>query len=404
MTKEERRLAAFRRRLLIVVGCLGGAALFFFLGFLVAGRPALRSFESSRPPVYRPDFVVRQSWSREDLVKVLNRLEKKLATSQPAKVIDRHWEVMHNGAHEWIRVRLQGEYQDLENLAQVLDAYRALLLRDFNLRILIHLDRSSGTLKLLILDGEEVVVVGSFIPASEELIAGPEFVRPQLAIVIDDLGHNLESAAKFTALPLPLTFAVFPMLENSLKVAAYFADYNRDIILHAPMEPRGYPSVNPGPGALLSSMGDEELSAVFVEDLQFLPGIIGVNNHMGSRLTADPQKMAQVMKILRGRNLFFLDSRTIADSVAYKRAVEAGIPALQRDVFLDNVQDVEYIVEQFKALIEVARVKGSAIGIGHPYPETITALGFLPEMASQAGVEVVALREFVSLQPEQVEQ
>ena len=122
MTKEERRLAAFRRRLLIVVGCLGGAALFFFLGFLVAGRPALRSLESSRQMISRPDFVVRQSWSREDLVKVLNRLEKKLATSQPAKVIDRHWEVMHNGAHEWIRVRLQGEYQDLENLAQVLEA------------------------------------------------------------------------------------------------------------------------------------------------------------------------------------------------------------------------------------------------------------------------------------------
>jgi polysaccharide deacetylase 2 family uncharacterized protein YibQ len=185
------------------------------------------------------------------------------------------------------------------------------------------------------------------------------------------------------------------LLKNSLKVASHFVDHHRDIILHAPMEPRGYPSVDPGPGALFISMGDEEVSSVFLEDLQFIPGIVGVNNHMGSRLTADPQKMALVMKILKGRNLFFLDSRTIAGSVAYEKAVEAGIPALQRDIFLDNVPDVEHIVEQFQALIEVARIKGRAIGIGHPYPETAIALALLPEMASRAGVEVVAVRELV---------
>lgn len=380
---------------MIVALSLGGAALLFFLGYLVADRSAIRSLESGRQPISHPDFVVQQPSSREELVKVLNRLEKILVGFQPAKIIDRHWEEMHNGLYGWTRVRLQGEYQDLESLAQVLETCRGLLLRDYNLRVLIYLDRSSGILSLLILDGEEVVVLGSFLPAGEERVAEPELVRPRLAIVIDDLGRSLESAAEFAALPLPLTFAVFPKLENSLKVADCFADHHRDIILHAPMEPRGYPSINPGPGALLSAMAGEELSSVFIEDLQFLPGIIGVNNHMGSRLTADSQKMIQVMEILKGRNLFFLDSRTIADSVAYKQAVEAGIPALQRDVFLDNVQDVEHIVEQFRALIEVARVKGSAIGIGHPYPETMAALSFLPEMATQAGVEVVALRKLL---------
>ena len=403
MKREKSRPGVFRPRLLIIVGCLGGAALCFFLGYLVADWMVSQPDESSRQPASRPALVCQQFWAREDLAKTLNRLEKRLAVGQSAMVIDRHWEAMRNGPHEWTRVRFQGEYQDLETLVQVLEVYRELLAREFNLRILICLDRSSGVLNLLILDGEEVVVVGSFVAASQELITRPEPARPRLAIVIDDLGHSLESAAEFAALPLPLTFAIFPLLENSLKVAACFVNHHRDIILHAPMEPRGYPSVNPGPGALLSSMGDEELSSVFIEDLHFLPGIIGVNNHMGSRLTADSHKMAQVMKILKGRNLFFLDSRTIADSVAYKRAVEAGIPALQRDVFLDNVQDVEHIFEQFQALIEVARVKGSAIGIGHPYPETVTALGYLSEMASQAGVEVVAVRELVSLQSEEPE-
>ena len=386
---------AFKKRLLIIVGCLGGAALFFFLGYLVADRLALKPDKPIRQLVSRPLLVSRQPRVREELAKALNRLEKRLAVGQSAIVIDRHWEVMRNGPHEWTRVRLQGKYQELETLLQMLEASREVLARDFNLQVLIHLDRSSGVLNLLVLDAEEVVIVGSFDVVSKELISGPELARPRLAIVIDDLGRSLEIAAEFTTLPLPLTFAVFPMLENSLKVATYFVDHHRDIILHAPMEPRGYPAVNPGPGALLCAMGDEELSSIFIDDLQFLPGIIGVNNHMGSRLTADPQKMALVMEILKGRNLFFLDSRTIADSVAYKRAVEVGIPALQRDVFLDNVQDEEHIVEQCRALIEVARVKGSAIGIGHPYPETMTALGFLPEMANQAGVEVVALRELI---------
>ena len=116
--KRERRPAAFMLRLLIIVLSLGGAALFFFLGYLVAERTALPSIESSRQPIFHPDFVSRQPRAREDLAKVLNRLEEKLAASQSAIVVDRHWEIMHNGLHEWIRMRFQGEYQDLECLVQ----------------------------------------------------------------------------------------------------------------------------------------------------------------------------------------------------------------------------------------------------------------------------------------------
>ncbi len=349
--------------------------------------------ESSRQPQIYPVSAPQNHLTRKDLSKVLQRLNEKLLGCQPSIVVDQRWQVMRNGSHEWARVRFQGECRDFETLVPVLSSYKELLARDFNLRVLIHPERKAGVLNFLILDGEEVVVVGSFSASKQELILEPEVVRPQLAIVIDDMGHSLERAAEFTVLPLPLTFAIFPLLKNSLKVASHFVDHHRDIILHVPMEPRGYPLVDPGPGALFISMRDEEVSSVFLEDLEFIPGIIGVNNHMGSRLTADPQKMALVMKILKGRNLFFLDSRTIADSVAYEKAIAAGIPALQRDIFLDNVPDVEHIMEQFRALIEVARKKGSAIGIGHPYPVTATALALLPEMANRAGVEIVAVRE-----------
>ena len=395
MKGEECKPVAFRQRLLILVGWLGGASLFFFLGYLVAGRLISDLPQSCRQPLSCPASVSSQPRTREGLAKALAGMEKRVAACQPPIVVSRRWEIMRSGTHEWSRVKLQGECHDLDFLELLLEVEKEVLARDFNLRILIHLDENTGVLNLLILDGEEVVVVGSFIGSSQEPVLEAKPDRPRLAIVIDDLGRNLERAAELAALPLPLTFAIFPRLENSTRVAAYFADHHRDIILHAPMEPRGYPSVDPGPGALLSTMGEAELSAVLIENLQSLPGIIGVNNHMGSRLTADSQKMAQVMKILKGRNLFFLDSRTIADTVAYKKAVEAGIPALQRDIFLDNVPDEEHIIEQFRALVEIARVKGSAIGIGHPYPETVAALGTLSEMAEQVGVEIVALRELV---------
>ncbi len=382
-----------KKRWLLVVLSFGGAAFFFYLGYLIADRSALPTPESSRLAVSQPVVESHQGRGRESLEKVLSRLERQLAVCQPSIVVSRDWELMRNGSHEWTRVRLQGECQDITALRQVLEPCEAFLAREFNLRFLAHLDKNGGTLDLLILDGDKVVVVGSFVLKSEKLALQPDPSRPYLAIVIDDLGRSLESAAAFAALPLPLTFAVFPLLGNSLAVASYLVDHQRDIMLHAPMEPRGYPAVDPGPGALFSSMGEDELNAVFVKDLQFLPAIVGVNNHMGSHLTADSQKMTQVMKILKGRNLFFLDSRTSAESVAYKSAVAAGIPALQRDVFLDNVQDVDHIIEQLRALIEVAKVKGSSIGIGHPYPETVTALALLPEMASRAGVEIVPLRE-----------
>ncbi|MCD6292792.1 MAG: divergent polysaccharide deacetylase family protein [Deltaproteobacteria bacterium] len=393
-------LALFRRRWPVIVGCLVGGILLFLSGYMVDDKPPLPELEyyQQQPPVLTS--VVPESLTRGELDKALRRLNEKLLGCKPPIVVDQRWEVMRNGSYEWSVLRFQGEYQEPESLVPLLRSCKEYLARDFNLRVLIQLDRKSRVLNLIILDKEEVVVVGNFTALHPGLVSEPEDVRPRLAIVIDDMGHNLKRAAEFSGLPLPLTFAIFPLLKNSLKVASLFVAHHRDIILHAPMEPRGYPSVDPGPGALFISMGNQEVNSVFLEDLQSIPGIIGVNNHMGSRLTADPQKMDLVIDILKNRNLFFLDSRTIADSVAYERAKAAGIPALQRDIFLDNVPDIEHIVEQLQALIEVARVKGRAIGIGHPYPVTAKALALLPEMAKRAGIKVVAVREMVAHQVE----
>ncbi len=313
----------------------------------------------------------------------------------PKLVFESDSRIMSNGRLSWERIRLKGVTCDLEALTGFLECARENLNWDFNYRLLISSDANRGHLNFLVLDGFEVVIVANFAAVSFQPAPAPKSDRMQLAIVIDDLGRSLKNAARFAALPLPLTFAIFPKLRNSREVASYFTARHCDIILHVPMEPRDYPHQDPGPGALFMSMSEDQIEQEFIDDLEFLPGIIGVNNHMGSRLTADPQKMTLVMNVLKGRNLFFLDSRTIASSIAYRKATAAGIPALQRDVFLDNERDVAKIIEQFRVLVEIARIKKSAIGIGHPYPETLMALTRFSKIAESAGVEIVAVRKLL---------
>ncbi len=345
-------------------------------------------------PVVESDVIVEKD-RLQDPGAALTWLLETLSASEPGLTVTESYRVMYNGRLSWKRVILKGLSRDIKSLAAVLEASRKSLIKEFNYQLLLSSEPDRGNLSFLLIDGFEVVVVANFTVAGSESDSKPELRLPQLAIVIDDLGRSLESASEFAALDIPLTFAVFPKLPESRIVAEYLTSRQRDIMLHMPMEPLDYPVQDPGPGAIFVVMNDHEIRQILGDDLESVPGIIGVNNHMGSRLTADPQKMTQVMATLKGRDLFFLDSRTIADSVAYKSAVEAGIPALQRDVFLDNERHVGNILEQFRVLIEIAKVKGEAIGIGHPYPETLQALSRVAEIAESAGVEIVPVRRFL---------
>ncbi len=363
------------------------------LGYLIAER---RSAVLPAPRL--PAIAVEKNVQKEQLqdpVAALDRLLEALVVSDPGLTVSESSRVMYNGRLSWKRVLLKGFSSDIGRLAAALESSRKTLIQKFNYQLLLNSEPDRGNLSFLLIDGFEVVVVANFAAFVKKSDQKPESRLPQLAIVIDDLGRSLESAADFAALDIPLTFAVFPKLPESRAVAEYFTSRQRDIMLHMPMEPRDYPVQDPGPGAIFMAMNDHEVRRILGGDLESVPGIIGVNNHMGSRLTADPQKMAQVMAALKGRNLFFLDSRTIADSVAYKSAVRVGIPALQRDVFLDNERNVDIILEQFRVLIEIAKVKGEAIGIGHPYPETLRALSQFTEIAESAGVEIVPVRNFL---------
>lgn len=209
----------------------------------------------------------------------------------------------------------------------------------------------------------------------------------RVAVVIDDLGRSLEDVQTLGALGVPLTYAVLPFESQTAAVTAELRRQRREILLHLPMEPAN--GANPGPGALTRTMDGAALERATRAALAAVPGAVGVNNHMGSGLSADAAAMHAVLGVLARRDLFFLDSRTSADTVAYRVANSLGIPAAERQVFLDRDPDPEAIAYQFRRLLTLAGERGSAIAIGHPYPETLAVLAREIPVAVEMGYELV---------------
>jgi hypothetical protein len=166
------------------------------------------------------------------------------------------------------------------------------------------------------------------------------------------------------------------------------------IMLHLPMEPFEYPAVNPGPGTLLTSMTADQLIRQLEKNLASVPYIKGVNNHMGSKMTAESSQMYQIFSILKKRNLYFIDSRTSSKTLCEPSARLFQIPFAQRDVFLDHSQDPDFIRKQIKKLIRIAQRNGQAVGIGHPHTITYEILReMMPELEKK--VKLVPASEIV---------
>ncbi len=209
----------------------------------------------------------------------------------------------------------------------------------------------------------------------------------RVALVIDDLGRSMDDLGPLAELGVPLTYAVLPFEEHTAQVVEELRLRKVEMLLHLPMEPKN--GEDPGPGALRLGMSDDELRGLTVAALRAVPGVVGVNNHMGSGLSADGRSMRSVLGVLARRNLFFLDSRTSAESVGYKTAIELGIPSAQRQVFLDGDPSPAAIEAQFQRLLTLARTHGSAVAIGHPHPETLAALASQVPKARELGYEFV---------------
>lgn len=219
--------------------------------------------------------------------------------------------------------------------------------------------------------------------------------RPQLAIVIDDVGHSYALGRRIIDLPVPVALAILPQTLSAARLATEAHAQGQAVMLHLPMENTAGLSI--GPGGLYSAMPREELLASLDDSLSRFAPIDGVNNHMGSRLTAERAPMDWVMGELQQRGLFFVDSRTTAQTQAAFAAEAAGVRNLSRDVFLDNQRDPEAIHRAFQRGLAVARKNGSALLIGHPYPETLDYLErWLPGLADREGVVVVSVQSMLA--------
>jgi uncharacterized protein len=196
--------------------------------------------------------------------------------------------------------------------------------------------------------------------------------RPAIAIVIDDLGVTHRGTEAVTRLMAPLTLSFLPYAKALPEQTRAARAAGHELLLHVPMEPVG--AAWPGPNALLSSLEPTELVARLRSQLQSFPGFVGINNHMGSRLTADPERMDLLMTELRQRDLLFLDSRTTPQTVAGREARRLQVPYAERDVFLDNELEVDAVLRQLARAEGIARSKGYAVAIGHPHDVTIDAL------------------------------
>lgn len=205
-------------------------------------------------------------------------------------------------------------------------------------------------------------------------IVAPPKKKPMVSIIIDDLGYDRKIARKFLKINQNITFSILPHSPHQKRIAKDAKNNGTEILLHLPMEPLKYPAIDSGPGTLFSSMSPDELIKQLEINLDAVPFIIGVNNHMGSKITTNAPQIYQVFSILKKRGLFFIDSRTTNKSVCKPSARLFKIPFAERSVFLDNNQNKEAVKKQLLRLLKIAMRDGIAVGIGHPYKITYEVL------------------------------
>ncbi len=219
--------------------------------------------------------------------------------------------------------------------------------------------------------------------------------RGRLAILLDDAGQNTDLLARATQLPPEIGVAVLPFLPQSSHVAVQMHRTGHEVWLHLPMEPEGYPGNDPGPGAIFVDMSDGTIRTTVHSALNNVPHAVGVNNHMGSRATADLRTMTWVMQELAGRGMAFIDSRTTRHTVAEDAARSQGVKANRRHVFLDNDRDATSVRRQLEEAVYRSRVEGEIIAIGHLASVTVDVLSAeLPKLSAR-GADLVRPSDLV---------
>lgn len=220
---------------------------------------------------------------------------------------------------------------------------------------------------------------------------------PAISIVIDDLGGRYQATLRAIALPGPVACSFLPYGEHTRRLAVLAYRSGKEVMLHLPMQTIGDRPLDRG--GLTMDMTRQEFLRTLQQDIDAVPHASGVNNHMGSLLTQHAGDMLWLMRAIRRHGgLFFLDSRTTAQTVAMQMALETHVPTMKRDVFLDDERSPEAIRAQFERLIRLAKIHGTALAIGHPYAQTLQVLEELLPTLSARGVRLVPVAEMIRLQ------
>lgn len=217
-----------------------------------------------------------------------------------------------------------------------------------------------------------------------------------VAIVVDDLGNDFDIGEQVLALPAALTYSFLPHTHHSSTLVKLAHQQRKEIMLHLPMQAISNKAM--GPGGLSSNMPRSQFLNILRQDIRAIPGAIGINNHMGSLLTQNQRKMQWIMAELKeNKNLYFLDSKTHASSIAAAQAKAYRIPTASRDIFLDHVVEKRHIDEQFERLLKRVNSVGYALAIGHPHVETVDALKtWLPRIKAK-GIKIVTVSRYIAL-------
>jgi polysaccharide deacetylase 2 family uncharacterized protein YibQ len=218
-----------------------------------------------------------------------------------------------------------------------------------------------------------------------------------MAIILDDWGANYGVLRQAIAIRRPLTLAVLPDLEHSRRIAEEAHRANLEVILHMPMEPKNSGRVDLEPETIMTTTSDADILRYLDRAVASVPHLDGVNNHMGSAATSDARVMRTILKHLKKKGLFFIDSNTIATTVAPAVAAETGIRFTKRDVFIDNEPEVDAIKAQLRIAAKKALAKGRVVVIGHDKASTLRAIAEMVDELEAQGIEFVYARDLVKV-------
>ncbi|MFH1547830.1 MAG: divergent polysaccharide deacetylase family protein [Candidatus Omnitrophota bacterium] len=318
---------------------------------------------------------------------VENSLNKAFITLgiKEENIVKKYWEEKSlNGKEKWIQVHEEFVVK------QSISLNEALKIIEKNIK------HSGGEILSynFLKDGKQLQIsLGKGDITTHSLVISKDNI-PKISIIIDDMGYGREIEKEILKLSYPLTISILPHQNASQKIAELAHELGFEVLLHQPLQSI-YTNRNTIQGLITEGMNKEEIKSTFMQNLKTVPYAVGVNNHEGSKGMGQEEIISELLDIIKKEEMFFVNSVTTSNPSAKKIALAKGLKYLQRDIFLDNEKDEEYIAQQIDELISQALSNGQAIGIAHPGRATLNALKkALPKIEAE-GIKIVPVSELL---------